>query len=132
MKRSETKVYVNWVIEEFKKNPDAYKDYTEGKGIIATRENFLAEMQSDLGERGLAAAEKGDEVPPTPDVPEFGKTIIVPVAIPGCGKDFVFCARCPVESCVGKTSVAVALSHIFGFGHTQSDDVHAKKAALSS
>jgi tRNA ligase len=25
--------------------------------------------------------------------------------------------------------VAVALSHIFGFGHTQSDDVHAKKAA---
>ncbi len=29
----------------------------------------------------------------------------------------------------GKTSVSVALSHIFGFGHTQSDDVHAKKSA---
>jgi tRNA ligase len=25
--------------------------------------------------------------------------------------------------------VAVALSHIFGFGHTQSDDVRAKKPA---
>lgn len=31
--------------------------------------------------------------------------------------------------CKGKTSVSVALSHIFGFGHTQSDDVHAKKSA---
>jgi tRNA ligase len=88
MKRSETKVYVNWVIEEFKRNPDAFKDYTKGKGIIATRENFLAWMQSDLGEPGLGAAEKGDEVPAMPDVLEFGKTIIVPVAIPGCDKDF--------------------------------------------
>ncbi|KAJ7434855.1 hypothetical protein FB451DRAFT_1466054 [Mycena latifolia] len=28
-----------------------------------------------------------------------------------------------------KTAIAVALSHIFSFAHTQSDDVHAKKAA---
>ncbi|KAJ7770028.1 hypothetical protein B0H16DRAFT_1715656 [Mycena metata] len=42
-----------------------------------------------------------------------GKTIIVLVVIPGCGK----------------TAVAVALTHIFGFGHTQSDDVRAKKPA---
>lgn len=29
----------------------------------------------------------------------------------------------------GKTAVSVALAHIFGFGHTQSDDVKAKKPA---
>lgn len=29
----------------------------------------------------------------------------------------------------GKTSIAVALKHLFGFGHTQSDDVKAKKIA---
>lgn len=29
----------------------------------------------------------------------------------------------------GKTAVAVALSHVFGFGHTQSDDIKQKKAA---
>lgn len=29
----------------------------------------------------------------------------------------------------GKTTVAIALAHLFGFGHTQSDDVHVKKAA---
>ena len=29
----------------------------------------------------------------------------------------------------GKTTVAVALRHLFGFAHVQSDDVQAKKAA---
>lgn len=29
----------------------------------------------------------------------------------------------------GKTTVAIALTHLFGFGHTQSDDIKAKKAA---
>lgn len=28
----------------------------------------------------------------------------------------------------GKTSVSVALEHLFGFGHTQSDNVKSKKA----
>ena len=30
----------------------------------------------------------------------------------------------------GKTVISVALAHIFGFGHTQSDDVQAKAPAL--
>jgi tRNA ligase len=30
---------------------------------------------------------------------------------------------------IGKTAVSVALADIFGFGHTQSDDVTAKKPA---
>lgn len=30
---------------------------------------------------------------------------------------------------IGKTSVGVALAHLYGFGHTQSDDVHARKPA---
>ena len=29
----------------------------------------------------------------------------------------------------GKTSVAVGLQHLFGFGHVQSDDITSKKAA---
>lgn len=28
---------------------------------------------------------------------------------------------------LGKTAVAVALAHLFGFGHTQSDDIQGKK-----
>jgi tRNA ligase len=98
MKRPETKVYVNWVIEEFKRNPDAFKDYNKGRGIIATREKFLTWLKSDNGELGLAPVEKNDETAPaTSDFREYGKTVIVPVAIPGCGEDFVFCTRYSVE-----------------------------------
>jgi len=53
---------------------------------------------------------------------EFGKTIIVPVAIPGCGM-FFWLSSSLFERLLGKTAVSVALSHLFGFGHTQSDDI---------
>jgi tRNA ligase len=41
------------------------------------------------------------------------KTILVPCAVPGCGK----------------TLVGLALAKLYGFGHTQSDDVTAKRSA---
>jgi tRNA ligase len=34
-------------------------------------------------------------------------------------------------SYAGKTTIAVALVHLFGFAHTQSDDVIGKKAAVT-
>ncbi|EGN92568.1 hypothetical protein SERLA73DRAFT_99105 [Serpula lacrymans var. lacrymans S7.3] len=108
LKRPETKVYIKWVKEEISKNRGAFSEYTKGKGIISTREKFLRWLEDDGGKTDLseikesAASDKA-----------FGKTIIVPIAIPGCGK----------------TTVAVALAHLFKFGHTQSDDVQAKKPA---
>ena len=112
MKRTETKVYVKWVIEEIKKHPEEFTEYTKGKGIIATREKFLAWLAGE-GKAELKAVEEQMDLDGKEEAKVFGKTIIVPIAIPGCGK----------------TAVSVALAHIFGFGHTQSDDVHVKKAA---
>ncbi|KAF8799416.1 hypothetical protein BYT27DRAFT_7263948 [Phlegmacium glaucopus] len=75
-------------------------------------EKFLEFLKTEQGVKELGTVdEKAGE--PVVANKSFSKTIIVPVAIPGCGK----------------TSVSLALAHIFGFGHTQSDDVHAKKAA---
>ncbi|KAK0460932.1 RNA ligase [Desarmillaria tabescens] len=105
MKRPETKQYVHWVINEIKRDRKQFAQFGKGKGIIATRERFLAWMELNKN--------KPESRPASPTAKQFGKTVIVPVAIPGCGK----------------TAVAVALAHIFGFGHTQSDDVRAKKAA---
>ncbi|KAK0486146.1 RNA ligase [Armillaria novae-zelandiae] len=105
MRRPETKQYVRWVINEIKRDRKQFDQFGKGKGIIATRERFLAWKGSDK--------DKPEFQPASPTTKQFGKTVIVPVAIPGCGK----------------TTVAVALAHIFGFGHTQSDDVRAKKAA---
>ncbi|KAJ6462455.1 RNA ligase-domain-containing protein [Mycena sanguinolenta] len=119
MRRPETRVYVRWVISEIRHDPSEFEEYGKNKGIIKTRERFLAYLATEEGQALLADARAG-KMPPEPQpgskagtgVP-FGKTIIVPVAIPGCGK----------------TAVSVALTHIFGFGHTQSDDVRAKKPA---
>ncbi|THH20338.1 hypothetical protein EW146_g1028 [Bondarzewia mesenterica] len=116
MKRAETKVYVEWVRGEIKRDRAQFSGYTKGKGIIATRERFLKWLESGEGKKekkqAVVETEKEAGVFVNEGGKKFGKTIIVPVAIPG----------------VGKTSVAVALAYLFNFGHTQSDDVRAKKA----
>jgi tRNA splicing ligase len=88
MKRPETKLYVKWVKEEINKNPSAFSEYTKGKGIISTRERFLQWMAGDEGNKALKGASKAvaEVVKPRAQDQEFGKTIIVPVAIPGCGE----------------------------------------------
>ncbi|KAF7297826.1 tRNA ligase [Mycena kentingensis (nom. inval.)] len=104
LRRAETQAYARWAIKEIRRDPKAFEQYTQNKGIVAIRERFLA---LDKAKRTVIEADK-------PIVKgEFGKTIILPIAIPGCGK----------------TVVSLALAHIFGFGHTQSDDIHVKKAA---
>ncbi|KZV62827.1 hypothetical protein PENSPDRAFT_657792 [Peniophora sp. CONT] len=115
MKRAETKLYVNWVKAEIKRDAKQFELYTKGRGIISTRERFLEWLESDEGKKQAKAGveEAAKEEEPAAVAGESRKTIIVPIAIPG----------------VGKTAVAVALAHLFGFGHTQSDDVKAKKAA---
>ncbi|KAF7291694.1 tRNA ligase [Mycena chlorophos] len=106
LRREETKAYAAWVVDEIRRDPDAFAQYNNNKGMIAIRERFLAQYKAKPTKaapvQGLAQQKN-----------EFGKTVIVPIAIPGCGK----------------TMISLALSHIFGFGHTQSDDVHVKKAA---
>ncbi|EAU83033.1 RNA ligase [Coprinopsis cinerea okayama7 len=111
MRREETRRFVEWVIKDIQRNPGEYEGYMRNKGIIRSRERYLRWVEEGgVGEiqtvGGLGKEEGGDGK-------EWGKTVIVPVAIPGCGK----------------TTVSLALSKLFGWGHTQSDDVQAKKAA---
>ncbi|KAI0824940.1 RNA ligase-domain-containing protein [Trametes gibbosa] len=114
LRRAETKVYVRWVCDEIRRDRSQFAEYTKGRGIIATRERFLKWLESGQGEHAQATAAEVPAEGPKADVDlKEGKVIIVPVAVPG----------------VGKTTVAVALAHLFGFGHVQSDDVQAKKPA---
>lgn len=110
MARPETKVYVKWVKDEIKRQPALFDGYTRGHGIIATRERFLRWLETAEGEGDKKKAESAEAVSAASDR-KFGKTIIMPVAVPG----------------VGKTTISVALAELFRFGHTQSDDVLAKK-----
>ncbi|KAI0030279.1 RNA ligase-domain-containing protein [Vararia minispora EC-137] len=110
MRRVETRLYVKWVIGEIQRDRSQFDGFAKGRGIIATRERFLEWMKA---REGAEAAAESTESEDAVEDKKFGKTIIVPVAVPG----------------VGKTAIAVALSHLFGFAHTQSDDVRARKAA---
>lgn len=91
MQRAETKVYVKWVKQELKRNPGAFSEYTKNKGIISTREKFLKWLATEEGKKELR-----NETTDTARVMKskegqiFGKTIIVPVAIPGCGEYSMF------------------------------------------
>jgi tRNA ligase len=110
MARPETQVYVKWVKKDIKNHPELFDEYQKGHGIIATRERFLRWLETGEGESDKKKVGSAEEVAAVPNK-KFGKTIIMPIAVPG----------------LGKTTIAVALAELFQFGHTQSDDVRAKK-----
>ncbi|KAF4616870.1 hypothetical protein D9613_008917 [Agrocybe pediades] len=132
MKRPETKLYVDWVIKEMKRDLKQFDGYTKGKGIIATREMFLDWLKENGNELEKVQAEHAaDAAEDNGKEKEFQKTIIVPVAIPGCGKTAVSIALTQIM----KTPAYQAQlkdkapgGKVFKWGHTQSDDVHVKKA----
>ncbi|KAI5121983.1 hypothetical protein M0805_001816 [Coniferiporia weirii] len=117
LRRPESELYLRWVRGEIARDREQFEGFNKGKGIIATRERFLKWMQNrkvDSAEVDeLAGALSSLDVKKEKKNGPKKKTIIVPIAVPGCGK----------------TTVAVALKQLFGFGHVQSDDVYAKKPA---
>jgi tRNA ligase len=84
MARPETKTYVAWLKEEIKRDPSLFEGYTKGHGIIATRERFLEWLETEDGKRGKRKVETDKEARKSPGK-EFGKTIIMPIAVPGVG-----------------------------------------------
>ncbi|OWZ44630.1 tRNA ligase [Cryptococcus neoformans] len=112
-KRPEVKVYSTWVGEMMKKEPELFEDYN--RGVIRVRERFLKWAEED-GKKMWddARAGKVDKEQRTGNRDGLPKKwIVVPAAIPGCGK----------------TLLGVALSKVFGLAHTQSDDITTKRTA---
>lgn len=148
VKRPEIGVYADWVGNELDKNPALFDDYD--RGIVRVREAFLQWTRGEGAAQWKEAQEgkykfKGRKATGTPQ-PAKGrkaknaqangngeargkgkqvdqapvdrstlpvKWIVVPMAVPG----------------TGKTLVGLVLSKLFGWGHTQSDDVTSKKSA---
>lgn len=110
LRRPETRAYQHWVAEQIRHNRSSLNGFNEGHGIIAARERFLAWYSTN---EGRDVMEKESRKPSTETGNYRGphKTIIMPVGIPGSGK----------------TAVALALKQLYGFGHTQSDDIKQKK-----
>ncbi|WWC96209.1 hypothetical protein V866_003076 [Kwoniella sp. B9012] len=120
-KRPEVSVYADWVGKMIKTEPALFDNYD--KGVVRVRERFLRWIEEDesakklwndaregkakniLGKNGSEKQQSKEGLPK--------KWLLVPIAVPGCGK----------------TLIGVALSKLFSFGHTQSDDITTKRTA---
>jgi tRNA ligase len=84
MKRPGTKTYVEWVKREIKCRPKLFEGYMKRHGIIASRERFLEWLETEEGRGKKKTAETGEEATRSSSR-NFGRTIIMPIAIPGVG-----------------------------------------------
>ncbi len=109
LKRPESAVYADWCAERMVNDPHLFDHYD--KGVVKVRERFLEWTQSDGRPKWEVA--RGSQGASNRSGSKKVKTMIVPVAAPGCGK----------------TLLGLTLSRLFGFAHTQSDDVTTKRTA---
>ncbi|KTW27583.1 tRNA ligase [Pneumocystis jirovecii RU7] len=103
-----TKQYAKWVRLLLKKEPDLSLKYKQNHGIVALRKRFLDEYNyshSDLTK--LLNMMTTDDL-------EDRSILLVTIGTIGCGK----------------TTLAVALSSLFGFGHIQNDNITGKKTKI--
>ena len=104
-----TEQYLKYARRQLAKDSSIGKAYNQNHGIIAMRNGFLKEIGlkgSDITRR----EEQGTDVLDSSEV-VTRDLILVPVASIGCGK----------------TTVAVALTKLFGWGHVQNDNITGKQ-----
>ncbi|CAN9133491.1 hypothetical protein CUC08_Gglean003791 [Alternaria sp. MG1] len=102
-----TKEYLDFARRQFAQNKDLAKQYNANHGIIKMRDDFLkfrgttgADIIRQEMQNGPVESKKADR-----------NIVLVPIATIGCGK----------------TTLALALVKLFGWGHFQNDNVKAKK-----
>ncbi|PVF98709.1 hypothetical protein CPB86DRAFT_758078 [Serendipita vermifera] len=110
LRRKETVVYKQWVEKEIVRNPKLFSSYTHNRGIVAVRDAFFKYLESPDGRANTSALEEITNKLQGLDIGT--KVVLVPIAVPGCGK----------------TTISVALTHLFKFGHTQNDDLKGKRS----
>lgn len=100
-----TEEYLQYARRQFIKDPKLAKLYSQNHGIIALRNGFLQER--GLKGSDIIAMEAGDQGASA----VTNNVILVPIASLGCGK----------------TTVALALVKLFGWGHVQNDNIPKQK-----
>ena len=106
-----TEAYLLFARRQLAMNPTIGKLYNQNHGIIQLRDDFLRERGvkgSDIIRQEL----EGDEALGNQKV--TNNVVLVPIATIGCGK----------------TTVALALVELFGWGHIQNDNIQGKQRML--
>lgn len=102
-----TQEYLTYAKKRLVADPKLGKLYNQNHGIIALRDEFLAYKHMD----GADAAKWEELHGGIPGTVVERNLVLVTIATIGCGK----------------TTVAVALSKLFGFGHVQNDNITGTK-----
>jgi len=87
IKNSESRLYLWWVKKEMERDVGKFESWKHGKGMIKTREEFIRWEKTTEGTK--ARRELGEIVELDEEEKrnrKFDKTIVVPVAVQGCGK----------------------------------------------
>lgn len=102
-----TEEYLLFARQKLAKDPKLAKAYMNNHGIIAMRDNFLKAR----GLKGSDIIRQEMETPENDPSKEVARNVVlVPVASIGCGK----------------TTIAVALTKLFDWGHVQNDNIMGK------
>ncbi|SPO25021.1 related to TRL1 - tRNA ligase [Ustilago trichophora] len=120
-KRPETLLFIQWCYDRLygnpaqniKPQPSLFAGLAQNKGIIAMRDAFLSYLST---QHPTSQSSVPSQQPTKKDTRDFTKTILTPIAVPGCGK----------------TVLAVALGELFGVGLVQSDDFKKKGGFLTA
>lgn len=102
-----TKEYLEFARQQFVRQPGLAREYNLNHGIIKLRDDFLAARGTTGAEIIRQEMDNGEME--AKDVTR--NIILVPIATIGCGK----------------TTIALALVKLFGWGHFQNDNVKTKK-----
>lgn len=100
-----TEQYLHYARQQLAKDPTLGKAFNANHGIIAMRDGFL-KARGLRGADIIRQQQSGEKTSVVTD-----NVVLVPVASIGCGK----------------TTVAIALSHLFGWGHVQNDNITSTK-----
>lgn len=101
-----TEEYLLFARRKLAENSKMAKEYQQNHGIIQLRDDFLKEK--NLKGSDIIRQEYATVGGPSEDVSK--NVILVPIATLGCGK----------------TTIALALSHLFEWGHVQNDNIQGK------
>jgi tRNA ligase len=102
-----TKEYLVFARQKLSQSPSLAKEYNQNHGIIKMRDDFLASR----GTTGADIIRQELQSGPVESKKADRNIVLVPIATIGCGK----------------TTLALALVKLFGWGHFQNDNVKAKK-----
>ncbi|EKG19499.1 tRNA ligase fungi [Macrophomina phaseolina MS6] len=104
-----TEEYLAFAKRQLAANPSLAKAYTQNHGIISLRDAFLKERGVKGSDIIRQEIEAGEGFVASSEVTK--NVVLIPIATIGCGK----------------TTVAVALAKLFGWGHVQNDNIEGRK-----